>query len=454
MQTAIILLVSLFVFLISYKLFETAAGTLSPLRLNTISYVFYIQIVVLTFIGSILVACHMVDQQYLISRASDKIKVLAWLGICYSMIAMPLSMIALNAAFNLRPKKAFNEYIARPVYFQQGPTLSKVALLVFSGISFLTLIYTIMYSDSVPLFTLLSGDKELAAKERVDVRYMFHGSVYIRNLFGYLMTPIVAYYSAIYAIEKKSFFYKLIFLGNALMAIFLLAFDTQKAPIVFFIFGFLIIWTLIRGGISRKRLMIFGALGLLLIAGGYSFTQGVNALDQLTNIGSSMWGRIFVSEYGGYVLSLEFFPDQIQNPTWFIGLPQAVVTAMGYPNIESARLIMMHINPEGVKAGHANLISSYYMGEAWANYGWFGLLLSPIIVGLVLQSVHIFLLKQPKHPLIIAFYALLTVRWLLSSGFVNFLYLKAILYPLIFYYLYKFILQVLRTKKGQSPATS
>jgi oligosaccharide repeat unit polymerase len=447
MQVALILFVSLIVLITSLRLFATAAGTLSLTKLNTVSYVFYVQIFLMTFVGSILAACHVLDFHELISRVSDNTKIYGWLCVLYSMIAMPLAMISLNALFKVKAKRDFNEYIFKPIQFQQGPVLSIVVLLIFTGISASVLIYTISFSGSIPFLTLLAGSLKEAAIQRVEARYSFGGFEYIRNLLGYLMMPIFAYYSAIYAFEKRKTIYWLFFAANSLMTIFLLVFDIQKAPIVFFLFGFIILYTLRKGGVSRKRLIVYVVLGVLLISGGYSLTQGKDFVGQITDIGSSLWGRVFISEYAGLLLSLEYFPDVITQPTWYIGLPSFILSFFGAENIESARLLMMHINPKGVASGEANLISSYYMAEAWANYGWIGLILSPIIVGWVVQSVHIFLLKHSKQPLPMAFYSYITVRWVLSSGFVNFLYLKIILYPLILYYLFKVVINSLPKRK-------
>ena len=102
----------------------------------------------------------------------------------------------------------------------------------------------------------------------------------------------------------------------------------------------------------------------------------------------------------------------------------------------------MQMNPEGVINGTANLFSGYYLGEAYANYGYLGLIISPFIVGGVVQVVHNYLLTHKKDPLILAFYTFITVKWLLGSGVVSFLYLKIILFPLVFYIGTKFLLKL------------
>lgn len=404
----------------------------------------------MTFVGSVLVACKFLDYHYLVKPVSDKTKIYAWIGVLYSMVAMPISMIALNSLLRVSPRRDFQNYIDKPIRFRQGPLLSIVTLTLFSTISFLVLLYTIYNSSHVPFFTLLKGNMSEAAIERVEVRYNFGGVEYVRNLLGYLMMPIFAYYAGIHAVARRKLIYWIFFALNFLMAALLLVLDTQKAPVVFFFIGLLILYTLTNGGVSKKRFVAYFVSAILLIGVGYSVTTKKDMWGQISNLDSALWGRVFVSEYGGYLLSLELFPDVIKQPTWQIGVPTFILDWVGAEKEESARLLMKYINPEGVARGEANLISSYYLGEAWANYGILGFLLAPFVVGVVVQSVHIFLLKKPKEPLIMAFYSYMTVRWILSSGFVNFLYLKIILYPLVLYYFFKMLVNTLANKKNQN----
>jgi hypothetical protein len=448
-KTSIILLVSAIVFAVSFFLFSKAAGTLSLRKLNTVSYVFYVQIVLFAFVGSILVATGAADFHYLIEPVEDDTKIYAWLGVLYSMIAMPFAMILLNMSFNIRMKKKFQDYIEMPVMFRQGRVLSLVTLLLFALLSVAVLDYTFTHVEEVPLFTALEGDKKAAAVQRITVRREFKGIEHIPNLLGYLMMPIFAYYAAIYAFLKRKAIYWILFFFCFVTSSLFLLYDTQKAPVVFFLLGFAILNTLVNGGISLKRLILYSTISIVLLVAGYSLTTEKNPFQQVFDIKSALWSRVFITEYGGYVLSLEYFPDIIKEPTWHIGLPSFVLKYFGLSNIESARLLMMTVNPEGVQKGEANLVSSYYLGEAWANYGWAGLLLAPFIVGIVIQSVHIFLLKNPKEPLILSFYSYMTVRWLLNSGFVSFLYLKIILYPFLLYLLFQTLMKLLSNKKTQ-----
>jgi hypothetical protein len=310
--------------------------------------------------------------------------------------------------------------------------------------SFAVLLYILNSNKQIPLVTLLKGNLSQAAEERVTVRRSFGGIIYIKNLLGYLLIPTFTYFAYIYFSLKRNFYSRIIFIFLFICSSILLVYDIQKAPLVFFLMGFVVIQTLINNGISRIKFGIFIIVGLLIVVGGYYLTGG-KGIEQLFDPKSALWSRTFISSYGGYVLSLELFPNTITQPTWQIGIPSIILNTLDLPNTESARLLMMHINPMGVASGEANLISSYYLGEAWANYGIIGIITAPFVVGFVVQSVHVFLLRHKKEPLIIAFYAYITTHWLLISGYVNILYLKQLVFPVFFYFTIKIIVKEITT---------
>ncbi|MBA3900454.1 MAG: oligosaccharide repeat unit polymerase [Bacteroidetes bacterium] len=418
---------------------------MSLFKLNTVSYVFYFQIITSAFVGSILLATGSIDYHPMVQGISYGTKISAWAWVMYSMLTLPLAMLFLNYIFRFQPKAAFNDYLNKPFDFQSNDFLNKMILSGMVLFAILILWYIFHYTNRIPIITLLTeNNPEQAGIDRVDSKRSFSGLDYIKNLGGVVLVPTLAYFSYIFMVKKKNFFYVICFLFLFFISTVLLIYDIQKAPVAFFLFGFLILHTFLFGGVSAKKFLIFTGLGIGLLLLGYQYTSNVNAFDQFTRFNSAFYGRIFISGYLGFPLSLELFPEIIKQPTYQIGLPGFILNFLNLENTESARLLMAHINPEGYEKGSANLVSSYFLGEAYANYGYIGLLIAPLIVGFVVQSVHIFLLKRPKDPLLLAFYASITVKWLLGAGFVSFLYLKIIFFPLVLYFLVKIIINTLK----------
>lgn len=449
MINLIILLVSIIILFISLWLFKHAAGSISLLKLNTISYVFYSQILIAGFIGSVIVALGYASSHYMIELVSYRTKIWSWIAVMYSMVSMPLGMIFMNNLLDIKPIKTFSNYINKPTNFRYTPRSAFLLVFVLFMVSLLTVTYIFQNTESIPLFTLLTkGDFISAIEQRVAIKFDFQGIIYIKNLLGGFLVPMFSYIAYLYACHYKKKRFYFLFILHLLVNILLLTYDIQKAPLAFYLIGFLILSVLFKGPLHKYTFILISLLGLGTIIIAYGF-QGADAWEILTNPESAFYGRLFVSSYGGCVLSFELFPDIITQPTWHIGIPQFILTAFDLPTEESARLLMQYVSPDLFFAGQAGLISSYYLGEAWANYGIIGVIFAPLIVGFVIQSLHIFLLKSTKEPFIMAFYCILSIKWVLMSGFVNFLYLKIILYPLILFVLFKISISLI-TKNGGS----
>ena len=110
----------------------------------------------------------------------------------------------------------------------------------------------------------------------------------------------------------------------------------------------------------------------------------------------------------------------------FIGLSslsQALSNIFGVEYIErAARITMQAFNPAGVAAGTAGVMNSLYVAEAWANFGLLGVLLSPLWVGIVIQTLYIFFLKSPKSPFHLAFFVAFSTGGSITGGFNEYLY--------------------------------
>ncbi len=434
-----IFIITLTVTFLSFRLFRIAAGSMSLLKLNTVSYVFYFQVVTSSVVGSMLLAMGKLDYHHYTRYISDSVKFEAWLWVLYALLMMPVAMLVLNHLFKIKARQLFVSYIKQPVqllYRKGYLNLLSVLLLLYS-IGLIS--YILYYTEHIPLFTLLAGNAKEAAKQRIEVRYHFLGNEYVKNLLGLMLIPVLSYYQFVVAYIKRNWLHIIAFAGMFLAACFLMVYDIQKAPVAFYLFGYLIIFTLIKGGVTRKQFFVIFIVPIVLILVAYQLTTGYSALRLFYEFDSAFYGRIFLTGYFAFPLSLELFPDVITEPTYYSGIPHFILDYFGIDNIESARRLMMYINPEGVKNGTANLFSGYYLAEAWANYGYAGLLLSPIIVGAIIQFVHIYLLKHLKSPLLIAFYSYITIKWLLTTGVVNFVFLKIILYPFILYLLIKYL---------------
>jgi oligosaccharide repeat unit polymerase len=390
-MNALIVIVSILCTLASISMFRVACGSMSLLKLNTVSYVFYVQIVTSGLIASVLLAMGRLDYHPDIEVVSDAVKFEAWVWTMYSILLMPFGMIMLNKLFKVNGRKLFNDYLKAPIEIIGSNNRNKIVLIFLTVFAVGVLGYILMNTKSIPLYTLLvEGDSAQANVDRITSRRDFGGIIYIKNLLGLIMIPVVSYYSYILMRKYKSLFFVGIFCVNLLVALILVSHDVQKAPIAFYILGFAILEVFIAGGISKKTFVSFVIVPVALILVGYSLTTDHNLSEQLFRTNSGFYGRTFLIGYFAFPLSLELFPNVITVETFGVGIPSFIIDHTSMNAVESARLIKMYVHQARVANGTGNLYSGFYMGEAWANYGYVGLVIAPLVVGFVVQSVHLY----------------------------------------------------------------
>ena len=441
-MNALIIIISILCTIGSVSMFRIACGSMSLLKLNTVSYVFYVQIVTSGLIASVLLAIGVLDYHPDVQILSEAVKLESWIWTMYSILIMPFGMIMLNKLLKVNGRELFDAYLKAPIEHIGTIERNKIALLLLTVFAAGVLGYVLLSTKDIPLYTLLvEGDAEQANVDRITARRNFGGIIYIKNLLGLIVVPVISYYSYILFRTYKSLFFFLFFCANFLIGVLMVSHDVQKAPIAFYILGYAILEVFISKGISFRTFATFVVLPVFLILVGYGLTTEHGLVDQLFRFNSGFYGRTFLIGYFGFPLSMELFPDVITVETYGVGIPSFIIDQTNLNAVESARLLKIYMHPESVNAGTGNLYSGFYMGEAWANYGYIGLIIAPLIVGLVIQSVHLFLLKHPKNPWLLAFYVALTVKWVVGSGFVNFLFLKLLLWPLILFAVSNFLLK-------------
>lgn len=419
------LLISYIVLIFSFFLFRKVAGTLSISQPNMISWNYYYQLVLQSFIASILVV-YEIDNHYLISKIhNDDVRFQGWLAIQYTMVAMPVGMILTLFLFGKKSnKKNFKNYINSPLVgvITKNDVLIKQMLYLLSLICVLSVGYTYAYLTANPFIAILKMSADQLALLRIINGRNFSGNEYIRNIFAIGLTPILSYiaYGYVKLQNKKVDKYWLIILIIA--SVLILFYDLQKSPIFFYFFGFIFINVLLGVKINLKKLFKYLAMVLILIISMYShLSSSDSSLDSLFgNYNQGVTGRLFLTQAAGIYLSFDIFPSS--HP--FIGFSSltSLFSYSGNNSERSARIIMETINSKGINEGTAGVINSLFISEAWANFGLVGVLIAPLIVGIELQFIYQYILKSRKTPLMLGLYAYFSLHIPITGGFNDFLY--------------------------------
>ncbi len=418
-------LISMAVLVASALLFRRVAGSLSPTRINMISWIFFFELIVQSFVASVLVINGW-DNHYIIGRVQEEARFQGWLAVQYTMIAMPLGMLLAVRLHGLKSNRLlFHRYISQPMSpaVSRRDSFMRVPLYGLSLASLLAVLYTFRTLGEIPLLTALAGGDALSlAIARVDASLGFSGNIYVRNLLGILLTPILAFISYGYFKRTGSFTDRIWFYAMLVAAFFMLTYDLSKAPIVWFALGFLFLRVLIDGRVSRTVFYLFALLVLAILVTSYWILGNVSDPAVLFSYNSGIGGRILLSQSAGTYFAFEHFPAT-RDFIGFASLSSFISEAFGLPHSDRAARIMMTIfNPSGVEEGSLAVMNSLFIAEAWANFGLFGVLIAPIYVGLFIQTLFLFFLRSRKTPVLVGVLAFLSLRLPVTGGFNDFIY--------------------------------
>lgn len=404
----------------SFFLFSRAAGTMDLRRLNLISWMFYVGLFTEVFVG-IHLAFLLDIKNANLARASDEGLEMAYWAILYAMLAVPTAMIAVQfLVFGGNIRRRLLAYYRAPLRPMQSPRDSGP---VFFWV-FLTLLsvaataYTYALLQKVAWYELLFGggfDSYLEA--RYAARRGFEGFVYVRNIFTELLGPLVAYvaygYWRLYRRPLYLLWFALAF-ANALLAV---NYYGAKAPTIILLATLVFTHGIIKG---RFR---FGLLaGLFTVTVAIIFvTYALVAPSFAITLRSGPLGRIFLGWLAGLPLSFDVFP-RVHPFLNGSSLPGWMAALWGGEHLRSGTILLQVYHRSEMEAGTAVFMNSLFMAEAWANWGWIGFYLSPLVVGALAQTAFNILLLLPKSPPLVALMAYFFFGMSFTLGFVQFVW--------------------------------
>ena len=389
---------SLLVFILSFALFQRAAGSMSFARLNLVSWAFYFYLVLQSFVGINLALVFDVPH-YLMDKADPRSLERAYWAVCYVMLAMPLTMIAVQELLldgNIRKKAA--RYFDAPLTPMQSRKDSSLILfwVILTAVSAVATVYTYSVARELPFLALIrSGiSGEEFAQLRIAVKLGFTGNIYVRNLFSLFLAPLASFVAYGYCkLYRNDMRLRLWFYVSAVFAVMALTFTGAKGPIINYLLTFFFIRGFIRGRTSGAQIIV----AVTIVGGSVLLLYALVMNDVTIALNRGPIGRILMTSVAGLPLHFEAFPgrtDFLQGGSFPAWMAKAVFQV---EHARSARVVMEIFNPAGVAAGTAGVMNTLFIGEAWANFGWLGFWCGPIVVGAVVQVIHIGLWLHQKR---------------------------------------------------------
>ena len=346
----------------------------------------------------------------------------AYWAVSYTLIAMPLSMtLYQRILFGGKIKEKLEAFYTNKITPLESKR-DKAQIFFWSLLtilSFFAVVYSYLVLPKPPLFAILSGASSSEILYYRDIaQFHFPGNIYIKNLLMLNLVPFLSYIA--YAYKKlynndslvKGWFYL-----TFILALLTVTFYGDKAPLVKYIVTLFLLKGILDRGYSKKTIIVVGIIAAFLIILLYVL------IDK--GIQFSLYGgvisRLLMVPSAGLMLTFDIFPDShgFLNGASF---PGWMVSSFGLEHARSALVVMEEINPTGVHEGSAGVINSLYIAEAYANFGMYGLILAPFIVGFVIQLIYSVLVSAPKTPLFVGLMGFFFLDFPILGGFVDFIW--------------------------------
>lgn len=344
--------------------------------------------------------------------------------ICFIMIFLPLTMLLISLLLGFNAEKEFNSYLRKPVVdFVKGDREYFWIFGLLSLICIAAVGYTLLKIDEIPILALFRGSDELG-QLRIEASHGFEGNVLIRNIFATGLTPILSLIAYVYSVMKKTPKWKLLFLVLFGCSIIINIYDLQKAPIFFYILMFLVVRIYIgKMKLTYFKVITLGGLGAVLLVMMYVFIAGLTDISSYLIYYGGPIGRLILSQLAPFYLHLDYFGEVAP----FLNgqsLPNSILGMYGLEQIRSAEIVMQANFPERVTEGIAGVLNTLYAGEAYANFGYAGVILGTLYLGAFIQIFYIAFLRLPKHPVFVVLlvYFTINIPRVVVGGFIDFIY--------------------------------
>lgn len=410
-------------FLCSTFLFWKAAGTLNPGKLNTISYIYYIYMIQ-SFIGTALIMMGF-DKHYTLSYLVDREKSIRTVSVIVLgiSVALPLLIILFQKYTRINMRRDYERFLKKKIEYNHDLS-AFIVVLAAVLICSVILIGFICKIGYVPFFKFFfASDNFEFSVERARIGKLWFINPYFTNIFVLSLIPLFSYISFSYMLavkDKKWFFISLVLF---IMSVIVKTIKFEKSPLIFHILVYILIYTYYKGKIKKSYIMAlgFGLAGLLVF-----FYAATGFSGSILDIYNGPLGRTLFTEVGTLAYSFDMFPAifPFLGGRSFSPTILRLLGVSGELHLRSAKLTMAYYGSERVYEGSAGVMNTLFAGEAYANFGYKGVVFSVIWVAVFIGVTVWIILRLKKTPVVTTFAALMTMKLgaMLEGGFFDFMY--------------------------------
>lgn len=291
-----------------------------------------------------------------------------------------------------------------------------LALLLIISIS--VLIIYLSQQSSIAILAAIAGEGSLAER-RSSMTNDFQGKYHWYRLFMIELAQVVSFSLFCSVLITKKRWVLIVFLMSFCSLAFALTMSAQKSPIAWFFVGLFMVYATCRnhGKYSVQGILILGVIMVLTLAAMYIIT---GFQSDIYGAFLSVISRAFAGSVQPAYHYLEFFP---QEHDFLMGgsfpNPGGLFPWGGY------RLpveIMNWTRPELAERGIVGSMPTVFWAEAFANFGYLGIIVVPLLFGFLLFFVDHYVSKIRDTPIKVGFYVWMILHYssLAQTGFSKF----------------------------------
>ncbi|WP_067729065.1 O-antigen polymerase [Oceanobacillus damuensis] len=382
-------LLTLLFFFLLVKL--SAIDLLKP----SITSIFFLGYLLFSYIGLLSLFFGMDDYRILIG-INNPYKVLRlWFYCSLSLYLVIIGFIFSNKVLGMRDinKSSFE--------IQTLGFSTKGSIFLLFGVSLIVFIVYLSKLPAIPIVEFLKGSSEANLQVlRSLATNDFSGDYHWYTLFFSTILTLLTYLTFAELLINKNLKNQLIFWMVFLIASFAAIVPTHKAPFIWLIFGLLFTYLITK----RKRVSLIQliSLGFLIIVILFFMFKYFMGLENRTN--AEIFSMIFNRTTSGQLTPAYFYIDIFPNEIGYL-------LGSSFPNPGG----IFPWDPFNLKAFVANYINSgltgqgivgsaptVFWGEMYANFGFFAVVISSFVVGILLYSIQYFVSRLSNNSITIA----------------------------------------------------
>jgi oligosaccharide repeat unit polymerase len=366
-----------------------------------------------SLVGSLLIVLE-IDHSYIINKLLfSESRQLGFILVCGSFLLFSFITVIVSKIIGFKPNIEFNRYWNAPVNevftSKQNKKLFFRIFLGLSIVSILSVIYTLLHTSTIPLFSAILGNTADLAKGRIDAKEGYTGIVYVKNILAIGLTPLLSMVAFAYALKTRLWSWRIVFGFLFVAAVIIQVYNFEKAPTLFYMIMLILISIFVgKLKLNLRVILLFTAVAVTYIVVMYTLL-GATGSSTFLNYSQGPIGRIILTQIAPLFIIVDRF-GEVYPYLHIYGLPDAILQLYDVDQMRTARVIMMDLFPEKVQEGTAGVLNTLYVGEAFATYGVWGVILATVYLGFFVQILYILFVRLPKHPVFISLFVFFIIN--------------------------------------------